>query len=151
MEVFTFCISHLHVTLNGQMFPTDLCVVFTHRHSINLPSFFTVLNFFADQYVNIALGKIRSISHVFITRTIMHSSRMRTIRCTGHLSCHACPPSCTAPLSHMPAPAMHAPPWTEFLTHDCEHITFPQLLLRTVMIFLALLRYIILSINLGAN
>ena len=24
------------------------------------------------------------------------------------------------------------PPWTEFLTHACENITFPQLLLRTV-------------------
>ena len=23
--------------------------------------------------------------------------------------------------------AMHAPPWTEFLTHTCENITFPQL------------------------
>ena len=26
------------------------------------------------------------------------------------------------------------PPWTEFLTHACENITFPQLLLRTVNI-----------------
>ena len=25
------------------------------------------------------------------------------------------------------------PPWTEFLTHACENITFPQLLLRTVI------------------
>ena len=34
---------------------------------------------------------------------------------------------CTPPL----------PPWTEFLTHACENITFPQLLLRMVkMIFL---------------
>ena len=24
-------------------------------------------------------------------------------------------------------------PWTRFLTHACENITFPQLLLRTVM------------------
>ena len=27
----------------------------------------------------------------------------------------------------------HFPPWTEFLTHTCENITFPQLRLRTVM------------------
>ena len=27
-----------------------------------------------------------------------------------------------------------SPLWTEFLTHACEIITFPQLLLRTVMI-----------------
>ena len=28
--------------------------------------------------------------------------------------------------------ATHAPLWTEFLTHTCENITFPQLLLRAV-------------------
>ena len=47
----------------------------------------------------------------------MHSSRMRTVRCSGRLSCHA-PHSL----------------WTEFLTHACENITFPQILLRTVTI-----------------
>ena len=133
------------------------------------------------------------------TLTRMHSSRMRTVRCSGHLSRHACPPAMhtlpamhasfamhtpfttyVPPLPHMPpftthvpllphippftthvpllphmpsfdthAPlhhtcppfAMHAPPspctppppWTEFLTHTCENITFPQQLLRTVM------------------
>ena len=29
--------------------------------------------------------------------------------------------------------ARHPPLWTEFLTHACENITFPQLRLRTVM------------------
>ena len=29
----------------------------------------------------------------------------------------------------------HTPPWTEFLTHACENITFPQLLLRAVIIY----------------
>ena len=29
------------------------------------------------------------------------------------------------------------PPWTEFLTHACENITFPQLLLRSVKILSA--------------
>ena len=32
----------------------------------------------------------------------MHSSRMRTVRCSGHLSCHAHPPA-------MHSPAMYAP------------------------------------------
>ena len=30
-------------------------------------------------------------------------------------------------------PGGSTPPWTEFLTHGCENITFPPLLLRTVM------------------
>ena len=77
------------------------------------------------------------------------NSRMRTVRCSGCLSCHACPPptmhapchKCSLPrmppVMHAPLPcthppAMHAPPWTEFLTHSCEIITFPQLLLRLV-------------------
>ena len=34
----------------------------------------------------------------------MHSSKMRTIHCSGHLSCHACPPPATHATS-----AMHAP------------------------------------------
>ena len=133
----------------------------------------------------------------------MHCSRMRTVRCSGNLSCHACPLPYTPPAMHVPChtcpPAMHAPchasplpcmppathdplphthpchacplchaspppckprathdplphthpchacppthapyhacpPWTEFLTHACENITFAQLLLRTVKI-----------------
>ena len=32
----------------------------------------------------------------------MHSSRMRTVRCTGRLSCHACPPAMHIPLPHTP-------------------------------------------------
>ena len=43
----------------------------------------------------------------------MHSSRMRTVRCSGRLG-------------------GDKGVWTEFLTHACENITFPQLLLRTV-------------------
>ena len=31
-------------------------------------------------------------------------------------------------------PGMHIPLWTEFLTHDCENNTYPQLRLRTVNI-----------------
>ena len=53
---------------------------------------------------------------------------MRTVCCSGCLGgClprrEGClPGGCTPP-----------PLWTEFLTHACENITFPQLLLRTVM------------------
>ena len=50
----------------------------------------------------------------------MHSSRTRTVRCSGHLSCHACPlchahplamyaPSITHALCHVPLPATHTP------------------------------------------
>ena len=69
------------------------------------------------------------------------------------LPCYACPPAMHAPLPHTPTlPCMpptlthtwplhytyaalhHACPlWTDFLTHACENITFPQLLLRTVI------------------
>ena len=44
-------------------------------------------------------------------------------------------PAMHAPRHAHPS-ATHAPPllWTEFLTHACENITFPQLLLRTVTI-----------------
>ena len=86
----------------------------------------------------------------------MHSSKMGTVHCSGHLSCHkrmppppathapchACPPALHTPLPCMPPchtcplPCMLPPPppqWTEFLTHACENITFPQLLLQTVL------------------
>ena len=50
--------------------------------------------------------------------TRMHSSRMCTVRCSGRLSCHACPPPAThAPCHTHPSPStpftMHAP----FTTH----------------------------------
>ena len=38
--------------------------------------------------------------------------------CQGGRALHACPP-----------------PWTEFMTHACENITFQQLLLRVVKIY----------------
>ena len=110
----------------------------------------------------------------------MHSSRMRTIRCSTvvspatHTPCHACPSSpripspftmqaplhhtcplchtcpplpcippspCIPPLPHRPPSphphfAMH-PPFTthrmDRMTDACENITFPELLLRTVI------------------
>ena len=74
-----------------------------------------------------------------IHTTRMHSSRMRTICCSGHLSCHACPPAMHAPW-HAP-PAMHTTPSpcmppspVDRMTDACENITFLQLLLRMVKI-----------------
>ena len=39
----------------------------------------------------------------------MHSSRVQTVHCSGHLSCHAAPLPCTPPLPCMPPPTTHAP------------------------------------------
>ena len=88
--------------------------------------------------------------------TRMHSSRMRAARsltascsiyrgpvCLGACvlgglyaqgpACpgegHACQGGPAGPEGVYP---MHTPLWTEFLTHTCENITFPQLLLRGV-------------------
>ena len=87
----------------------------------------------------------------------MHSGRMRTVRCSGHpggcllgggvyleggvypagwcvsRGClprggGVCPGGCLPRVGVPPTPL---PPWTEFLAHACENITFPQLLLQT--------------------
>ena len=61
----------------------------------------------------------------------MHSSRMRTARCSGHLSCHARPPPCHArpPPAHMPLRHARAPPPpVKRMTDACENITLPQTL-----------------------
>ena len=47
--------------------------------------------------------------------------------------CHTCPSFAM----HIPLFTIHAPLWTEFLTHACENITFPQLLLLMVIITLS--------------
>ena len=41
--------------------------------------------------------------------TRMHSIRMRTVCCRGHLSCHACPPPSHACPTLQMSPATHAP------------------------------------------
>ena len=94
---------------------------------------------------------------VNIITTRMHSSRMRTVHCSGRLSCHACPlphthpamhtpPLCMPPATHTPLPRRspspphyhhtcpyhaHPPPWTEFLTHiivaDGKYLTTADL------------------------
>ena len=50
-------------------------------------------------------------------KTRMHSSRMRTIRCSGRLSCHVHPPATRPPpLCHV-HPLLHAPPAMHALCH----------------------------------
>ena len=82
-----------------------------------------------------------------IQRARMHSSRMRTVRCSyrlggclpGGVSSQwgeeclprgvclpnwgggVCPVGCTP----SPDPEVETPLWTKFLTHACENITFP--------------------------
>ena len=52
-----------------------------------------------------------------------------------HAPCLAHPHHVRSP-NHACPSTTHAPPlWTEFLTHACENITFPQLLLLTVKMF----------------
>ena len=82
-------------------------------------------------------------------------TRMNSTRCSGHVSFHACPPAIHAPpppphvrpchvcplLPHMSltmhaSPAMHAPTPVDRMIDTCEKITFPQLLLRAVNMFL---------------
>ena len=63
----------------------------------------------------------------------MHAPPFMLLPCMPlptHAPCHACP---SAPMP----PATHPHLWTEILTHACENITFPQLLLRKVKIQLS--------------
>ena len=52
----------------------------------------------------------------------MHSSRVQTVHCSGHLSCHAAPLPCTPLLPCMPLPP-HMPPvcHSHPLHHTCPH------------------------------
>ena len=79
----------------------------------------------------------------------MHSSRIRTVCCSSCLLEECLPGQggvwlakggvCLARdvcLARGCLPGQEGctpPPWTEFMTHNCENITFPQLHLRTVM------------------
>ena len=49
---------------------------------------------------------------------------------SGRLSRGCTPPQIQR---HTPGPRGRHPPWTEGMTHACENITFPQLLLRAVI------------------
>ena len=66
----------------------------------------------------------------------MHSSRMRTIHCSGRLSCHTCPlptthTHCHAhPLPHMPACQTHAACHAHVPYHTCHpaiHACLPHM------------------------
>ena len=65
----------------------------------------------------------------------MHSSGIRTIRCSVRGGVSVQGVSAWGGLLSGGGEVHHpCPLWTEFLTHACENITFPQLLLRTVNI-----------------
>ena len=77
--------------------------------------------------------------------TRMHSSRMHTVRCScrllkgvsawrGCLSDRWVCPGVVSALGDVSG--RHPSPWTEFLTHACENITFPQFRLQTVSIYI---------------
>ena len=89
-------------------------------------------------------SNVTRFPHVVEMKTTrMHSSRMRPVRCSGCLSCHACSPprrhACHP--AHACLPAMHTPPAMHALHHTCplpctspprgqidtcENITFPN-------------------------
>ena len=95
-------------------------------------------------------------SRLQLCETRMHSSRMRTVRCSGHRgwgglpmggvclggSAWGCLPgagclprgSCLGGVYPSMQWGRHPPLWIEFLTHACENITFPQLQLWKVII-----------------
>ena len=63
----------------------------------------------------------------------MHSSRMRAVRSSSRLPGGCLPRGCL-PRGIVcigegvsAKGGVHLPPWTEFLPHACENITFPQL------------------------
>ena len=65
---------------------------------------------------------------------------MRTVRCSGRLSGLSARGGIC--LGGVTARGVYTfLPWTEFLTHACENITFPQLLLQTVNIGLIFVMY----------
>ena len=78
---------------------------------------------------------------------------MRTVRCSGRRGCvsqHTLGRGCL-PGGCLPQCMLGYTPllWTEFLTHACENITFPQLLLRTVKININLLEIMALALRIS--
>ena len=94
--------------------------------------------------------KFLTLTSSILKLTRMHSSRMCTVRCSGHLSyhpptpamhapCHThpplpCMPSAThvpchtcPPATHSPCHACSPPPPVNRITDACENITLPQL------------------------
>ena len=66
--------------------------------------------------------------------TRMHSSRLRTIRCSGRLSCHAHPPATHGPLPCIPPPFTCMPPATHGPnTHAPHHVCPPRPCMSPIM------------------
>ena len=61
---------------------------------------------------------------------------MHTIRCSDRLRKGCLRGGVSASGCVCPGGVFALPAWTEFLTHAFENITFPQLLLRTVKMYL---------------
>ena len=56
--------------------------------------------------------------------TRRHSGRMHTVRCSGHLSCHTCPPPRMPPLPHMPPWHAWPPPSRQNSWHTLVKTSF---------------------------
>ena len=87
-----------------------------------------------------SLGKLVGCLEGYYSRqkvclTRMHSSSMRTVRCSSGpgRGGGVCPEGGVCP-GGSALGGVHPPPWTEFVTHACENITFLQLRLQMVII-----------------
>ena len=78
-----------------------------------------------------------AISPATLAPPTMHAPTMHNPLPCMPPATHTPPPSCMPPATHTSLPCMPPytthPLWTEFLTHACGNITFPQLLLWTVI------------------
>ena len=87
-----------------------------------------------NQPISALFLKVNCDWSIHMNKTRMHSSRIRTIRCSGSLSCHAQPTPPTF-ATHASSPRTSPSPCTPLphrgQTDACENITLPQLLLRT--------------------
>ena len=105
-----------------------------HRPAPNqvYDNYYSVLNHNTASEFILHFLKLHCLQNAIVT-TRMHSSRMRTVRCNGHLSCHSplATPTTHAPPRHTHTLAWHVPPMDR-MTDACENITFPQLLLQKV-------------------
>ena len=102
------------------------------------------MNYTKNTIVLVLYNEIRAQTVEIFLETRIHSSRMRTVRCLpggclprGRVCVlgGVCPGGVCLSGGGVCLPARGVsarhPPGTEFLTHACENITFPQLRLRT--------------------
>ena len=86
-------------------------------------------------------------------KTRMHSSRMRTVHCSGRLMGVCLPEEVCLPWGSgrrgvsaqegVSAQGVYTPLWTAFFTCACENITFLKLRLRTVIILCVIMANIV--------